>query len=60
MVTFGICDVDGKDCYSKGAICRLNRKAGFQIDYNYDNPQKPFPFRNKGCSHFHKKEEEVS
>jgi hypothetical protein len=52
MVDFGFCNIDGLDCYGKGCICRLNKKAGFQSDYNYSNPQVRVPFRNKFCCHF--------
>jgi hypothetical protein len=56
MSEFGTCDVDSKDCYAKGAICRLNKQAGFQTDYDYANPQIGKPLRNKSCTHFHKKD----
>jgi hypothetical protein len=26
MMQFGVCDIDGKDCFAKGAICRLNHR----------------------------------
>lgn len=51
---FGICDIDKEKCYSNGCICRLNKIAGFQTNYDYSNPQVKQPFRNKKCSHYKK------
>lgn len=49
---FGLCDIDNKECFAKGAICRLNKISGFQTEYDYCNPKKKMPFRNEKCSHF--------
>jgi hypothetical protein len=51
---FGICSLDLRECYIKGAICRLNPIAGFQSEYDYANPQVRKPLRNKDCSNFRK------
>jgi hypothetical protein len=53
---FGICSIDSRECYLKGAICRLNPIAGFQTEYDYSNPQIGKPLRNKDCSNFKKVE----
>jgi hypothetical protein len=55
MLEFGKYDIDNKKCYSKGAICRRNKITGFQSEYDYANPKIRMPFRNKNCSHFHKR-----
>jgi hypothetical protein len=51
---FGMCCIDSRQCYSKGAICRLNPVAGFQSEYDYSNPRILKPLRNKDCSNFRK------
>ncbi len=53
VVEFGKCDVDGAVCYSKGCICRLNPKAGFQFEFKVG---VRVPFRNKVCCWFDKVE----
>ena len=55
-LVFGFCKIDERECYAKGAICRLNRIAGFTTDYDYSNPQIRKPFRNKDCLNFRKVE----
>lgn len=60
MVEFGLCDIDKQNCYPKGAICRLNRAAGFQTNTDYTNPGKKNPFRNKKCCHYKHNAEALS
>lgn len=55
-----MCDIDYKKCFVKGAICRLNKMAGFQTNYDYANPRVKQPFRNKDCSHFKKDKDTLS
>jgi hypothetical protein len=51
MPFFGLCDVDGVRCYYHGAICRLNKMAGFQTEWSVYSAKK-VALRNRSCSHF--------
>ena len=60
VIIFGVCGIDKEKCYPNGCICRLNKIAGFTTDFDYSNPQKDIPFRNKKCCHFKNNNETMS
>ena len=49
---WGLCDIDQKNCFGAGAICKQNKKDGFV--QTHKGQGKKEPFRNKDCSHFKK------